>query len=94
MGAAAAASLIGRMAIRAPDGADNVIIFGGYSGFSLQTTYVSLHTSLVCTQEEKLVRHDDEKEVEEEMLRMDTSLEGKAGLNLQKQKAIKTQIKI
>ena len=41
-----------------------------------------------------MVRHDDEKEVEEEMLKMDTSLEGKAGLNLQKQKAIKTQIKI
>ena len=40
-----------------------------------------------------MVRHDDEKEVEK-MLKMNTSLEGKAGLNLQKQKAIKTQIKI
>ena len=41
-----------------------------------------------------MVRLDDEKEVEEDMLKMDTALEGKAGLNLQKQKAIKTQIKI
>ena len=40
-----------------------------------------------------MVRHDDEKEVEEEMLKMGTSLEGKAGLNLQKRKAIKNKLR-
>ena len=40
-----------------------------------------------------MAQHDDEEE-EEKMLKMNTSLEGKAGLNLQKQKAMKTHIKI
>ena len=40
-----------------------------------------------------MAQHEDEEE-EEKMLKMNTSLEGKAGLNLQKQKAIKTQFKI
>ena len=40
-----------------------------------------------------MAQHEDEEE-EEKMLKMNTSLEGKAGLNLQKRKAIKTQIKI
>ena len=40
-----------------------------------------------------MVQHDDEEE-EEKMLKINTSLEGKAGLNLQKRKTIKTQIKI
>ena len=40
-----------------------------------------------------MVQHDDEEE-EEKMLKMNMSLEGKAGLNLQKRKTIKTQIKI
>ena len=41
-----------------------------------------------------MAQHDDEEEEEEKMLKMNTSLEGKAGLNLQKRKAIKTLIKI
>jgi len=44
------------------------------------------------TQEEIVAQHEDEEE-EEKMLKMNTSLEGKAGLNLQKQKAIKHKLR-
>ena len=40
-----------------------------------------------------MAQHEDEEE-EEKMLKMNTSLEGKAGLNLKKRNAIETHIKI